>query len=164
MPIGVVYTVEDAKRAKSTTTINIPSATTLADAQEFALSMGQLLATLLTGRITSIGIHFSVSIATLTSNSRGSLSDVEEGAKFGWEAGTFKASNRLATFDESFILASSKQVDQADTDVLAFLNAMTVGLTMASTNVVAPVDYRDTDIDSVLWALEDFTSSRKMRI
>ena len=72
MTVGIVYTIKDAKGAKSTTAVNLPSGTTLADALEFAEELGQLIANVVTGKITTIGVHFSVSVAALTGNALGS--------------------------------------------------------------------------------------------
>jgi hypothetical protein len=165
MPIGLVYTFQDAKGAKGTTTINIPDATAYADALEFASALAQLFANMTTGRLMAVGIHISVDVSGLASNTLGANSDVEEGAKFSWlTVGDFRASNRIPTFDEALIVAASKQVDVTDADVAQFVSYMTDGFTATSTNVVLPVDYRNADINDLISALEDFVTSRKMRL
>lgn len=164
MAIGVVYSFQDAKGARSTTTINIPSATTLADATEFASAVAQLFANMTTGKLISVGLHFSVDISGLAGNTLGADSDVEEGAKFSWMvAGGYRASNRIPTFDEAKIVSGTKQVDVADADVAQFISYMENGFTATSTNVVLPVDYRNADIEDLVAALEDFQTSRKLR-
>lgn len=165
MAIGVVYTFKDAKGATGTTTINLPSSTDYDDAVEFASAVAQLFANMTTGQLVSVGIHFSVDISGLAANTLDPNSDVEEGAKFSWGVlGGYRASNRIPTFDEAKIIASSKQVDLTDADVAQFVGYMVNGFTATSTNVVAPVDYRNTDINDIIGALEDFVSSRKMRL
>ena len=164
MAVGVSFTTEDAKGAKSTTIIYIPDATTLTDAQEFAAAMGQALADIMTGGVVAIGICYDVSVASLTSNTIEVNSDVEEGARFGWEvAGGFNASNRLATFAQSKLIAGSKEVDLTDADVIVFVDYMIDGFTPISTLDVLPIDYRNADIIALTTSLENFTKSRILR-
>jgi len=164
MTIGIVYTLQDAKGLKGTTTINLPNGTSFADATEFASAVAQLIANMTTGKLVSVGVHFSVDISGLAANTLGANSDVEEGAKFSWiVAGGFNSSNRIPTFDEAKIVAGSKAVDLTDADVAQFVAYMTEGYTASSTNVIYPVDYRNTTIEDILGALEDFVTSRKMR-
>lgn len=164
MPIGVSFTVEDGKGAKSTTIIHIPSATALVDAQEFAVAVAQMLADLMGGGLVSVGVCYDIDISGLTDNGIAQNSDVEDGARFGWNvAGGFKASNRLGTFLETLYLPGTKQVDLTDPDVIAFVDVMVDGFVPISTLTVLPMDYRDADIEALDTALENFTKSRILR-
>ena len=165
MSIGIVYTFIDAKGAKGTTTINVPAATLFADAMEFASAVAQLFASLTTGQLLTVGVHVSVDISGLASNILSPNADVEEGAKFTWLVnGGYRASNRIPTFDEAVIVSGTKQVDLADANVAQLIGYMTgdTPFVATSTNIVAPVDYRQADIETLVTALEDFTTSRKM--
>lgn len=162
--IGIVFTIKDDKGLKSTFTLNIPGATAGVDALEFAGDMAQLVASIVTGKLMTVGVHFSIDISGLSDNALGALSDVEEGARFSWgTVGDFIAVNRLATFDEAMIDPNSRQVDQTDTDVAAFIDAVTQGLTMTSTELIRCVDSRDAIINGIEGALESFQSSRMLR-
>jgi len=164
MAIGIVLTIKDDKGLKSTFTLNLPPATDETDALEFAGDVAQLAASIVTGKIISVSVRFSIDISGLSDNAIGAGSDVEEGARFVWSTvGDFIAANRLATFDESLIDANSRQVDQTDGDVAAFIDAVVSGLTMTSTNLVRCVDSRDAVINDIESALESFQSSRMLR-
>lgn len=163
MAIGIVITVEDAKKQKSNTTIWIPSGTTYDDAMEFAAALAQLWANMSDGQVVKVGVTFAVDVSGLASNTMGANADVEEGARFVWDVdGGYKASNRIATFLESKLIAGTNRVDLTDPDVAQWVGYMESGFTATSTNVVNPCDYRSDDIEDLASALESFTRSRKL--
>ena len=164
MPITINYTTQDAKGAKSTTAIHLLDSETHVDVLEFASAVAQLFANMMTGGLVSVAVCYEIDISGLAGNTIQAGSDVEEGARFGWGvAGGFNASNRLGTFDESLIIAGSKEVDLTDADVAQWVGYMVDGYTATSTNVLLPVDYRAADINEIKTALENFTRSRVLR-
>lgn len=94
-------------------------------------------------------------------------SDVEEGAfvEFNTTDPLSIKKNRIPTFDESFIVPGTKQVDTAATEWLAFQLAMLSGLatTDGSGNPTTVLfnDRYENDLTSLLAAYEQFQSSRK---
>jgi hypothetical protein len=160
----ILYSITDEKAKVSTTEVKLPSATTHADVVIFAQEMASLIDPLLTGAITRIGITQEVSLPSGLSASAAANSDVEEGAKFQFRTnGGFFTSLRLATFDEGNIVAGGREVDQTDTDVAAFITAMTTGIDLTGaggSGVVQPSDHRDDDVTALDSAREQFVSSR----
>lgn len=162
--IGITVSVVDAKGATSNSTVWVPGASDIDDVIEFAEALAQNWANMQTGKVTKVGVTIAVDISSLSNNTLGANSDVEEGARFGWGVvGGFKSSNRIATFDETLIVSGTKQVDITDTDVAEFIGWMVSGFTPVSTVVILPTDYRSAVISSQDSALEDFQKSRKLK-
>lgn len=162
--ISLIYSVKDAKNESSTFEVHIPSATSLANATIFAQQMALLIAPLLKGFISRIGIVFSVALPGGIATTADADSDVEEGARLqARTAGGFNTGFRLATFDEAFIAPGGTAVDTEDEDVAALVAAMISGIALGGvggTGTVSPSDGRDDDITSVTSFKEDFQSSR----
>lgn len=156
MPAFVTYTVKDEKGNSSVMNMNIPTATTAANAITFAQSFAGLLNAVITGQITAIGLGYLVTLPGGLRTSPLGGSDVEEGARFSFRTALNHLTRfRIPTFDESLILAGSKAVDLEDTAVDALVDAMTGGL-----GGVSPVDSRDEDVVSLDAAQEQFGQDR----
>lgn len=162
----ITAVVQDGKGAYSYPSIHIPSTVvTHTDLLETAQQFATVIDALMTGIIRGITV-------TLTPDLPGGLgslaptSDVEEGALFLFDTadtGVF-SKIRIPTFDETKMLSGSKDVDQADADVAAFITFMQSGWTATtSTNNVSPSEYRDTDITAIRAAYDAFQKSRKTK-
>jgi len=157
MAVSVLFTIRDEKGARSLVEIYLPSATTIALAQDFVTAVAPLLEALITGAIERVGICVS---GTLPGGLRASPlanSDVEEGARFIFtSAGGYTTSVRIPTFDDTLILEGTNIVDSDAGAVTSFVAGMTAGLA-----TVQPTDYRSADITALKSAREDFQRSRK---
>lgn len=159
--VFAVWTILDAKGAKSVTKMNFPINVDIGVLQTFVSTTAELIDALIHGRIVDAGIGLAVDLSGATLKATPDVtSDVEEGARFSWS--TAVGSNttfRLPTFNEAFLLPGTRFVDQADTDVDAFVQRVLQGQTVALVNV-SPSDDRGEDIEALNSARESFTSSR----
>jgi hypothetical protein len=155
MAIEIIYTVYDAKGAKSTHSVWLPDGTTLADAQTFATSYSELLDAVIDGRISKIGIVYEGTLGTVKETPVAGC-DVEQGALFIYNAGDFLFRHRLPTFTPTLIVANSRAVDLTDEDVTAFVAGMVTGLAGTS-----PCEHRGTDISALKSARELYQRSRR---
>lgn len=156
MALSILYSIQDAKGLTSTMEINIPTATTLANATTFAQAMAGLLNAVTTGVLTRIGVVLSVALPGGIRTGALTNSDTEEGARFQFRTsgGNFTAF-RVPTFLETLIQSNSRAVDLEDTDVAALVTAMEDGI-----SGVNPVDKRNEDVTALTSAREQFQSSR----
>lgn len=156
MPASIVVTIEDGKGEESTLTVNIPTATTVANATTYINTLLPLIDALISGRIKRVGLCYAVALPGGLSATANALSDVEEGAKFSFiSTAPHKTSLRIPTFNETLFLSGTTQVDIADTDVDAFIDAI-----IAGSGGVLPVDSRDADVTALNYAVEQFVKSR----
>lgn len=157
----LVYSVLDAKGATATTKINFPAAVDIGQVASFAVDTATMVNNLIKGRITEAGIGLTVDLSGATIRSAPDPdSDVEEGARFSWNSAVGAVTGfRLPTFDEAKMIAGTRNVDLADTDVDTFVDRIIAGKTTGLVNA-SPSDERGSDIDELAGARESFTSSR----
>lgn len=165
MAIGILFTFRDGKGETSSTQVNVPSSTAIADAVLFGQQMATLIDPLINGFISRIGIVVDVDISALAiANAASPIADVEEGARFQYRTAQNNfTSMRIPTFIDTLITAGGNAVDQVNTDVAAFLTAMETGLDLTGvggSGTISPSDTRDEDIVTTTSALEAFQSSR----
>lgn len=156
----VVITVKDAKGAKSTIQVSFPGATLLGAIITFMQNFLPLLDVIIGGQILSYSANFNVSdLGTYgLKGAPAANTDVEEGALFVWTSENgFLSRNRYPTFLETKILAGTRQVNVADTDVAAVINDMVAGV-----GGTAPSDGRGDDITALSSAKEMFQKSRRV--
>lgn len=163
MPVSVNFTIVDGKGAKSTTSFNLPDGLLSASYSEIALGLAQQIKNIITGGIVSAQVCFAVDISSITDVALADpLSDVEEGATFVWNSvGGFHSSNRIATFDEQFILTGTRQVDVLDATIIDFIGAIEEGITTTGEGTPDFTDYRGADITGYYSARESFQRSRR---
>lgn len=87
--------------------------------------------------------------------------DVEIGANFIWaQLGKAKRTiQRIPAFVRSKLVENSKVVDETDADVIAFVDAMTDGLTAVS--LFAPTSDEGTDLTALVIGQETYSKARK---
>jgi len=140
----VSITIQDEKNAKSTLEIYVPTGTSAEDILDFGTSIAGLIVPLITGQITRVAACIGV---TPPASALVPGADVEEGGQFRFNVvGGNRSNITIPTFNESLTIAGSTALDTNNADVAAFIDAMTNGVTVASTNTVSPVDYRDGDL------------------
>lgn len=159
MAIEAFYIVRDAKGKRSRVTINLPNATTLAQAEGFVTATVELLDAIIYGKIESAGVQFDVTtwsgVPKLIANS---LADVEDVATMIFNAGAngiWRAARqlRIPTYNETFTQSGSSLLDLTDPDVDAFVDMMVTGVDVAAV-MIQPTDYRAEDIHSLDAAFE----------
>ncbi|MFQ3645667.1 MAG: hypothetical protein SNJ83_10680 [Aggregatilineales bacterium] len=157
------YTIEDAKGKASTLEVNFETAVTFDNARRAAQRIAQLINPLIGGAIRKINITYSVGLPSGLRTTPETNSDVEEGARFQFltENG-FYTGMRVPTFSEAALVANSTEVDQTNTNVQAFVNALVSGVALTDPAALVPcVDKRNEDITSLSFAREQFQSSRR---
>lgn len=161
MPAKIVATVLDEKGKTSTVFSNIPTTFTAAQALEAATDFVSLIDALIKGQVTSVGLCYEVTLPAGIKATPDADSDVEEGALFIWgtELG-HTTKMRLPTFDETYIVAGSKQVDLAAAAVAAFTGVITAGTPVVGAATVPFTDTRDEDITTLRSAREMFVKDR----
>jgi len=164
MAFSVLYSIEDAKGAVSTTEVNVPLSLAWLDVTLFATALAPMIDSLIKGRITRVGVCATLPLPGTLKGTADPTSDVEEGARFQFiTANGYPTAMRLPTFDEQFIIAGTTEVDQTDANVSTFLQSMESGINTSGNGgagVVEPCDKREDDIDALRFAREAFQASR----
>jgi len=166
---SITYVIRDEKGKQSTMTVNVPSSLSARQASAFAVQFAALIDAVIKGQIVSIGLSLSINLSgDYAGDAAEALGDVEEKGYFQFltENG-FRTAVNIPTFDETLVLANSNQIDTTNADVVALLQAMTVGLTVLPADpeeiVVEPCDTRGENISQLQTALEVFMASGKSR-
>lgn len=170
---SVLISVRDAKGKISTTEVKFSVGNTFSvrGLEVIAQRIAELVAPLLAGQIVRIGVALSfelpASLGVSGDNTLSPDSDVEEGARFQFRtAGGYTTSLRLPTFYESKLISGTDQVNLTDADVAAFVNAMVDQISVTDgpdTYIVNPSDYRGDGIVHLVFAREQFISTRRRR-
>lgn len=153
MAVQVYYVVEDGKGERSTITIDLPPATSAANARGFAILMASAIAPLTNGGLVSAGVRLDVTInPAIWPAAAQAAADVQEKALFGFRniAGNFAKKIHIPAFIESLFVPGSKLVDTSDLDVIVFQTAMLTGYDTTSeggTGVVQPTTSHGEDLD-----------------
>lgn len=159
--VFLVYSIKDSKGKISTTQINFPYNVDIGVLKTFTTTTAEFIDSLIHGQIVDAGIGLAVDLSGATLKAAPTAAaDVEEGARFLWEAATgAKTGFRIPTFDETFMTSGTNLVDTANGAVDTFVQRILQGLTDGVTNV-SPSDDRGSDIDTLASARESFTKSR----
>jgi hypothetical protein len=162
----ITYSLIDYKGEKSSTRVKCPTGLDLADLGLFAIELGKLMIPLINGNFAGISYTINLDLADLGSQGEiTSGADVEEGARFSFDtAEGLMTTLRIPTFDEALIDGNTRNVDTADTDVAAFITAMTDGIDLVGvggSGTVQPSNVHGSDISALSKALENFVSGRR---
>lgn len=168
-PLTVTYVIRDAKDELSTAQFFLDSTADRNEAAAAAREALDIISPLISGTIDSANLSIPLDTAGVGLAAPLPGADVEEGARFDFRAGPageWKTSQRIATFDESRILAGTRQVDRADPQVFDFEQAMTSSITGTNYGGTVPVrvvDSRNEGITELRSAVESFLRSRSSR-
>lgn len=160
LPLKLQYSIRDAKGITSRTLVHIPTATTVANATTFAQAFAEVIDALIKGQVTSVDLCIGLDISGYDiKDTPDAASDVEEGAVFTYQdALGLLFRQRLPTFDETFVLAGTRQVDTANAGVQAYTDLITDG-----NGTVAPTAQAGSDLTALITAKEQFVKNRKGR-
>lgn len=162
LAVSIRYDFRDDKGKASFTKIRIPNGFALADYQQFAQAMGQLIADISNCVITraSICIGIDLSTAAIKAAATG-LADVAQKAFFQFNTALagFRNKFKLPTLDELKVNPNSDTINQADVDVAAFIAAMENGIAVPGPATISPSDQRENDITSISFAREHFRAT-----
>jgi hypothetical protein len=156
--VTINFTLTDAKGKSRMTKVRVPTGFHPSAYGEFALAMGQIIANLSDGAITeiSIGIPLDISTASIKLIAE-TFADAAKKVFFGalsTVSGLF-AKFIIPTYDETFTVSGSDDVDVAAPEVAALIALIESGTTIGGTPI-APVDKYDNSLDDVNIAREQF--------
>lgn len=164
MAITAFYTIEDKKGLSSTISIPIPGATSPTNAKAFTQAMAPIVGALTNGRIINAGVTLVVDVTGFPATAD-ALSDVQERGFFSFRTlNNFIKNLNIPCFKESLMVPNSKEIDQSDTDVAAFITAMENGVAVAAfggTGTISPCDSRDDGVSAIIEARENWGKYRK---
>lgn len=164
MAINAFWTIEDKKGDTSTITIPIPGATNPTNAKAFVQAMSPVLGALVNGRLINAGVTLKVDVTGFPATAD-ALSDVQEKGYFAFRTlGNFIKSLNIPTIKEALFVPNSKELDQSDTDVAAFITAMENGIAVGGfggTGTISPCDSRDDGVSAIVEARENWGKTRK---
>lgn len=164
--VSINITLEDEKKETSVAAVHLPASTTVAQAQDHAEYVADLIDDMTGCRIINVGLSYDVpydSDASLKLVAAAG-SDVQEGARFGFRtAGGYSSKIRIPGFLETLMISATLEVDQTDTIIQDFVGYMLAGNDATPTLVGDPTDYRGDDLVSLAYAVDAFQKSRKRR-
>lgn len=158
-PYALTWTVEDQAGNTATVTEFIAQGLTVAQMEEGAIAHAPNLEGILSGIIKGAELCIGVDISGLTGNVAAGTSDVEEVGEFVFAT----AQNRevrinLPCMNDTASVVGSDDLDQADTNVDAFITAMVDGITVAG-GLLQPCDVDENDLTTVKIARERVRNS-----
>lgn len=164
MPTDIVATIRDASGDEATTTIRVPSATTVANLTTFAVGWATALNLIIQGKIMSAFAYVKQSVAPLVGNAIEPESVIERQGHFIFLTVTGeRVEVNIPTLAEDVVEAyTSDELNQADTQVAAFIAAMTTGIAVTG-GTISPCDIAEGSISDVLIAREVHKNSGARR-
>lgn len=153
--------IEDAKGARSNFQVHVDPTTPAQDVADAATALAGFVNNVITGQIVAVNACLAVTPPAGVAPAPGV--DVEEGARFIFDTPITGVTPYITipTFDESFILPNSIDVDLSDPTIIALTDALTAGVTAATSgNTVQFEDYRGADFVLVRRAYETFAGKR----
>lgn len=150
----IEFSFRDNDGARSTCEVLIPGSTTPANVITFATALRPLVAALSDAVIVGMNVilgYYENAIPTIPS------SDVENKGLFSFNAANgIRGSIAVPSILESVLLGNNKDIDQAQADVSAFIDAMTLGL-----SAVQPCNASGADLVGVREAYKQNRKSHK---
>lgn len=116
------YTIKDGKGKKGTVTLSSNHGT-----NALALSAHNDMRGYIADMITGVIVEAKLSQTTFTSAATpATSSDIEEKGQFSWvDADTYVMLTSIPTFDESFVLVGTSNIDTSNPTIGTFVSAMT---------------------------------------
>lgn len=169
MPIEIVTTVRDRSGDDATTSVQVQTGTTLAQLAAFAPLWATALNDIIYGKIMSVFAVVAASVVSIINNGGALTSDVEHIGKFSFRTlgGTNKVLVNIPALDENVASATDSDIlNQADTEIAAFIAAMESGLTVndgVGNVLIQPCDIGERQIAEIDFAREAFRNSGARR-
>lgn len=139
----------------STVSYKFNDTMTIDDVTGFADLFLPLIDNLIDGKIWDANIVFEYPLPGGLKVGPAALCDVEDGCQFLFHAGEYPVRNRVPTVVRSKYLTGSNEIDITDADVLAYTQAMTLGLLVGAVQV-QPTDNRGADITAYARGVQNF--------
>lgn len=165
-PIVLTFTIADGSVPVKYAAMkfNIPVTFSGAQREAFAEAFAQVIDDMIEGAIVKITLTTEVDLPASGLKGAGNPgSDVEEGAEFSWATAVgYPSTNRVPTFSESQYesLGDSRNVDQGNTEVAAFIDAVLSGI-LAGGAQVQPSDSHGVDLTVIRGARQMHQKERR---
>jgi len=161
MPVDLRVLYVDGNGNNSSQVVHLADDVTLATAVATAQSIAPVLDKLSLDKITGVDVVFHADLSALTlKDAAGTDADNEDGAMFIFvDADGRPYRTRIPAIDHTYVVASSRDIDMASTDVTDF----TAGITGGFGGGPEPVSKADVDITTWISAKQSFTKNRKGR-
>jgi len=157
--IEVTPTWRDQANKTSTNTLYVPNGLTLAQMQEGLVAAAVLLDEVSGAVMEGMGYNVDVDISALTGNGGTSTADVEDIGAFQFRTADGRPVNvNVPAIIDTLSIAGSDALDQADTDIAAFISMFEDGLATTG-GTIQPTDVDEDDIVSVIYAREEVRNS-----
>lgn len=159
MPAEIFLIIEDRQGEESRTAVPFPSAgiDDVTGAQAAADLFAFAVDALIYGKIKAMGVSFQLELDAVGLGIKtvaDVLADVRDKARFGFissgAAGLFTKTLTLPTYNETFTLDTTKNLDLSDPDVSDFVDFMVDGILLGP----EPCDSREYDIIGLDYAKE----------
>ena len=160
--VSAFVTIRDAPGSESIVRWHMPNNTEIGTFQTFIQHTVTLIDAIVKGKVMNVSIGIGVDLPGGLKSAPDANSDVEEGARFIFNAlngGSFRV--RLPTFDEAKFSSGTDLVNTADTDVAAFVTQMVTGETITLQDQ-HPSAADESDLVSLESARSAFTRERKV--
>ncbi len=153
-PIEVNGTYSDQAGNKSSNTMYIASGLTIAQITEGLQALVVLVDDVLQALVNGFEFTVSVDLSGLTGNTAAPSSDVEEVGEFIFTTGQNRPVNvNVPGIWDTFSASGSDELDQADSDIAAFVTAMEDGIAVTGGTII-PCDVDQNDITELVTARE----------
>jgi hypothetical protein len=150
-------TILDDDGDKSTCQFHMPRTFTWDEVVDTAEDITMLIDAMSLGQVVACGVTAAIDPASIILKGQPvAQCDVQQCGLFTFEtAEHYKHSIRIPAFDPDQFLDNSKEIDQEQIDVAAFITAIVDGVLQGETTVT-PSDYRGEDITALVTAVESF--------
>jgi len=154
-PVFISFTIQDSDGDTNTVLVPLPAATPYADVQAYATAYSLLLDFVIDGQITHGSVVFPATLNAGVKSAPVANCEVQKGALFAFDAAntSYRHSIRVPSFKPD--LFSGKNVNTADADVTALVNALVDGLTVNG-NLRQPTDRYGNDLSALISAVKSF--------
>jgi len=164
MALAVTLQIDfkDNKNKSSFTRLRIPTGFTIAQMITFAQSAAQAVQNLSKAKVVGASLNVAIDIsAELINVASNVLADVSEKALFMFNSvvAGIKARFNIPTFDETYVVPGSDQIDNADAPIVLFLTAIETGYALTGGSM-APVNKYGDSLTNHTEARELFVKRR----
>lgn len=164
MTTEIVFTVRDASGDEATTGVKVSGTPTIVQLNAFSSAWATALNNIIAGKVMGAIARQTVSLVSLAGNILSNNADVEHTGKFVFLTGNGNRvlCNLPALSEVAIGATASDELNQAQTDVAAFIAAMEDGVNVTGA-LIEPCDEGEDDIVSTVFAREAFRNSGAKR-
>lgn len=157
--VEVTGTYRDQAGKTATNTQYVTQGSTLAQYVEALRGLAVLIDDVTTAVLSALNFTVTIDLTGLTGNIAAATSDVEEVGAFQFATADGRPVNiNVPAINTTMSPSGSDDLDQADTDVAAFISAMEDGIAVTGGTII-PTDVDEDDIAAIVYAREEVRNS-----